>query len=802
MSFKKTERHNLMNIEQQLHQALLEIEHLKKENAHLRGLLKQKQVEPNKIVEPVKRANHNEQLKEKILQKRVQIFKSLFRGRDDVYAVRWQSKNNKSGYTPACSLEWQPPLCQKPNIKCSQCQVRKLIPLSDETIYRHLSGEITIGLYPLLKDETCWFLAVDFDKRDWQKDIQAFVDTCQQLDVPVSIERSRSGNGGHVWLFFSEPISAKVARQLGHFILSETLSNRYEIGMDSYDRLFPNQDTLPKGGFGNLIALPLQRGPRIQLNSVFVDENFNAYEDQWGYLEKVRKLDLNAIKKILWATSQPKQIIQVKEVKDNDVDKLPLAITIIEKNGLYLNKHEIPSQIMHEILKLSSIKNPEFFKAQARRLSTHSIPKNINCHEETTDFIIIPRGCKEALIKVLEGRGITALFDDQTQLGETITSNFKGNLTPEQQVAVEKLLERPIGILSATTGFGKTVVAASLIAQRKVNTLIIVHRKQLIEQWKERLNVFLDKDTLIGHISGGKNKQTFNIDIATIQSLNYRGEIKDEVKNYGQVIVDECHHISAVSFEKVMKKVEAKYICGLTATPTRKDGLHSLMTMQLGSIFHRVTAKSYSKVHSFEHLLYPRYTQFKDNTTNDSKKIQDVYKALIQDDVRNRLIFDDVLQALDNGATPLILTERVEHVKILEGMFRNFVKNLIVLTGGMKSKEQLEKLNALQNLNANEERLIIATGKYIGEGFDHASLDTLFLVMPLSWKGTLQQYVGRLHRVDENKSVVKVYDYVDRKEPMLQRMFEKRLKAYQSMGYKLVDENKSKLSSTEQIKLF
>lgn len=798
----KLGRCNVMNIEQQLHQAFLEIERLKHENAYLRQLLKQQQFESNNTLESVKQYNLNKQTKEKIIQKRIQIFKSLFRGRDDVYAIRWQSKNSKSGYTPACSLEWQPPLCQKPNIKCSQCQVRQLLPLTDEIIYRHLLGEITIGLYPLLKDDTCWFLAVDFDKRDWQKDIQAFVETCQRLSVPVSIERSRSGNGGHVWIFFSEPITAKLARQLGHFILSKTLSNRYEIGMDSYDRLFPNQDTLPKGGFGNLIALPLQRGPRSQGNSVFIDGNFNPYEDQWDYLENINKLDLNGVKKVLRAGSQQEQMIQIKETKNNPLDKLPLTITIIEKNGLYLNKHEIPSQLMYEILNLSSLKNPEFFKVQAKRLSTHGIPRNINCHEETVDYIILPRGCKEALNKVLENKGITPLFDDQTQLGKTITSNFIGVLKPEQQVAVEKLLENPIGILSAATGFGKTVVAASLIAQRKVNTLIIVHRKQLIEQWKERLNVFLDNGILIGQIGGGRNKQTYSIDIATIQSLNYRGEIKDEVTKYGQIIVDECHHISAVSFEKVMKKVEAKYICGLTATPTRRDGLHPIMAMQLGSIRHKVTTKSYAQVHSFEHILHPRYTNFKYAIPNGTKQIQAIYRELVQDQARNRLIFDDVLKALNQGAAPLILTERVEHVKILEVMFKSFVKNIIVLTGGMKSKEQSEKLNILQNLNTNEERLIIATGKYIGEGFDHARLDTLFLVMPLSWKGTLQQYVGRLHRIHDNKSVVKVYDYVDQKEPVLQTMFDKRLKAYQSMGYKIANENNSNLSSTEQIRLF
>lgn len=791
-----------MNIEQQLRQALLEIKRLNQENAYLRRKLKQSEIKFSEPVEPAKQFIHSLQEKEKILQKRVQIFKSLFRGRDDVYAVRWQSKSNKSGYTPACSLEWQQPLCQKPNIKCSQCQVRQLMPLTEDTIYRHLAGEITIGLYPLLKDETCWFLAADFDKRDWQQDIRAFVETCKQFKVPVSVERSRSGNGGHAWIFFSEPISTRVARQLGHFLIAETLSNRFEIGMDSYDRLFPNQDTLPKGGFGNLIALPLQKGPRLQSNSVFVDESFTPYKDQWGYLEQVHKLNLISIKNILKVNSQQKQIIQVKESINNEIDKFAHVVTIIEKNGLYLNKHEIPSQIMHKILKLSSFKNPEYFKAQARRLSTHNIPRNINCHEETTDFIIIPRGCKELLIKLLDDEKVLYKFENQTQLGEKITADFSGDLLTEQQIAVQKLLEQPTGILSATTGFGKTVVAASLIAQRKVNTLIIVHRKQLIDQWRERLKTFLNQDTSIGQIGGGKNNQTFNIDIATLQSLNYRGGIKDEVTKYGQVIVDECHHISAISFEKVMKKIEAKYICGLTATPIRKDGLHPIMMMQLGSIRHKVTSKAYSKVHSFEHLLIPRYTKFKSEISNDNQKIQGIYNELTHDSSRNRLIFEDVLKALEDGARPLILTERVEHVKILEKMFKSFVKNLIVLTGGMKPKEQLEKLNTLKNLNANEERLLIATGKYIGEGFDSPSLDTLFLVMPLSWKGTLQQYVGRLHRENENKTVVKVYDYIDQKEPMLQRMFDKRLIAYQAMGYKKVGEDTNNISNAVQIKLF
>lgn len=375
-------RYTIMNIEQQLHQALLEIERLKQENAHLRQLLKQNTIASGTF-EHAKQPIMNQQTKDRKIQQRIQIFKSLFRGRDDVYAVRWESRNGKSGYTPACALEWQRPLCQKPNIKCSQCQCRQLLSLRDATIYQHLSGEITIGLYPLLKDDSCWFLAADFDNKDWKQDIQAFVTSCKELGVSVSVERSRSGNGGHAWIFFNEPVSAKLARQLGHFILSQTLSKRYEVGMDSYDRLFPNQDTLPKGGFGNLIALPLQRVPRKQGNSVFVDEYFIPYEDQWRYLEQIKKLNVSEIKRIVQTSYKQEQVLHVKEATSNEIEKLPSVVTVIERNGLHLKKNELPSQLVHEMIKLSSFNNPEFFKAQSKRLSTHGIPRTISCYEET-----------------------------------------------------------------------------------------------------------------------------------------------------------------------------------------------------------------------------------------------------------------------------------------------------------------------------------------------------------------------------------------------------------------------------------
>lgn len=795
----------MQNLEDQLQLAIKECERLKQENRLLKDLLKSHNIEfcsnDSFPISTVKKP------KEDKIKERIEIYKKLFRGRTDVYAVRWESRNGKSGYSPACEHEWHSTLCKKPAIKCADCQHRKLLPLTDQVIYDHLTGKHTIGVYPLLSDESSWFLAVDFDKNNWQKDVLAFVNTCKELNVSTSIERSRSGNGCHVWIFFDQALPAPLVRKFGNVLLSRTLEKRYEVGMDSYDRLFPNQDTLPKGGFGNLIALPLQHGPRKNGNSVFVDESFVPYTDQWFYLDNVKKMKVENVKDITKAYHQNNEssifVTENSQHLGNKEDKAPTKLKVIEKNGLYIEKKGLPSSFIHKLIQLATFKNPEFFKAQAKRLSTYGIPRNITCCEETDHFLILPRGCKDDLVAKLNDFSIDHDFLDHSNSGTEISLNFIGKLRTEQEQVVRKLFENPIGILSATTGFGKTIVAAALIAKRNVNTLIIVHRKQLIDQWKERLSTFLNLgDCQIGQIGGGKNKQSGIIDIATIQSLNYRGEIKEQVTQYGQVIVDECHHISAYSFERVLKKTDAKYIYGLTATPTRKDGLQPIMTMQLGPIRHKINAKDQAKVRPFEHILLPRYTNFKSLCKEDKKDIQSLYKELIMNENRNQMIFEDVLKELDNGSVPLILTERVEHAYDLGSKFTGFAKNIIVLTGKTSKKEEKENIKRLEELADDEERVIIATGKFVGEGFDHARLDTLFLVMPFSWKGTLQQYVGRIHRLHDHKSKVKVFDYVDHNEPMLKAMFEKRMKGYKSMGYEVFENEVISQRKSEQMKLF
>ncbi|MEQ6376470.1 DEAD/DEAH box helicase family protein [Bacillaceae bacterium S4-13-56] len=634
-------------------------------------------------------------------------------------------------------------------------------------------------------------MAVDFDKKDWMQDIQSFIKTCQRLDIHAAVERSRSGDGAHVWIFFEKELSASLARKLGFVLLSKTLETRYQLGMESYDRLFPNQDTLPRGGFGNLIALPLQRVPRDKGNSVFIDENFNPYPNQWEFLSTIKRSNEKQINKIVASFFKDENIRESSPAFSEQ--PLPSEINIINKNGILISKEGLPSSIISKIIKVGTFSNPEFYKAQSKRLSTHNIPRMINCVEEQGTHLILPRGCKEELNQLLEDLSITQKEKDERVVGSNIPLNLKIQLKPEQEKAVEELSRHNNGVLSAATGFGKTVVAAGLMERRQISTLIIVHRKQLIQQWKERLIAYFDLDpSEIGIIGGGKNKPNGKIDIATIQSLNHGGKVK-ELNNYGQIIVDECHHISAFIFEKVLKSF---YIHGLTATPIRKDGLHPIIFMQCGPIRHKVDAKSQSKVRPFEHVLEPKHTSFKSKLSPDEKNIQNLYSELVNDTNRNNVIFNDVL---DNGRSPLVLTERIEHVNILYSMFKGFAKNIIILTGGMKKKEEEEKLKKLNEIPDHEERLIIATGKYIGEGFDNSKLDTLFLVMPVSWKGVLQQYVGRLHRINDNKTKVTVVDYVDHKEPMFKSMYDKRVIGYKNMGYHTNESNKV---SAEQMKLF
>src|ERR1700719_3120684 len=573
-------------------------------------------------------------------EEKITLFRSLFRGREDIYAVRWEGKGGRSGYSPAGIMDWRAIHSVKPEErKRIARKTRMLLPLTNDAIRKHLTGKQTIGIYPLLPDEMCWLLAVDFDKKSWLADAAAFLETCRRFQVPAVVERSRSGNGAHIWVFFDRPVLAADARRLGCSLLTRTMEKRHEIGLDSYDRLFPSQDTMPKGGFGNLIALPLQKGPRDQGNSVFLNELFEPHTNQWKFLESVQRVKADELAVLihevtpegdtlgvhltlpegddvespwLWSPSRSRKAKRITE-------PLPPTVRVVTSNLVYVEKKGLPSSMQDRLIRIAAFQNPEFYKAQSMRLSTYGKPRVISCGEVFPKHIGLPRGCMEEVVRVFKSHHINVEVHDERNAGRQIDVSFQGELRAEQQDAVEQVLAYDQGILCAPTAFGKTVVGACLIAERSVNALILVHRRQLMDQWRERLAAFLGLP--IGHIGqfgGGKAKRTGLIDVAVIQSLQRKGAVEDFVAEYGHVIVDECHHLSAVTFERVLREVKAKYVLGLTATPTRKVGHQPIIYMQCGPIRFHLSAKKAAQASLLEHKVIPRFTDFGwDQTENE-----------------------------------------------------------------------------------------------------------------------------------------------------------------------------------------
>ncbi len=746
-------------------------------------------------------------------QAKVALFRSLFRGREDVYPQRFESrKTGRAGYSPACGNEWVRGICEKPRIKCSECPHQHFLPVTDDVIRWHLCGqddkgrEFVMGVYPMLRDETCFFLAADFDKATWQQDAGAFLETCRQMSVPAALERSRSGNGGHVWFFFNEAVPAALARKLGTHILTKTMECRPEVGLDSYDRLFPSQDTLPVGGFGNLIALPLQKRFRELGNSVFLDERFVPHSDQWKFLSLIRRIRRQEVEEIVHRADIKGQIIGVRLAPESEEDEdtpwkkpsrsrtkisiigpLPESLELILGNQIYVPKDVLPPALRNRLIRLAAFQNPEFYRLQGLRLPTYDRPRIIACAEDHAKHIGLPRGCLDEVRQTLSDLNIKALVRDERNPGLPLKATFQGELRPEQTVAAIAMLAHDTGVLAATTAFGKTVVAAWLIAQRGVNTLVLVHRRQLQLQWIERLSTFLGIPArTIGRIGGGRTKATGLLDVAVMQSLVRSGLVDDLVSNYGHLIVDECHHLSAQSFEQVARQARAKFVTGLSATVTRKDGQHPIIFMECGAVRYRDNVRHAVATHPFEHKVVVRATGFRPLRPADPDvrvQFHTLYEELIADEARNQLICQDVIHALREGRSPLVLTERNEHLDSLTKQLTSEVPHLIVLRGGMRKRELDATQARLAAIPTDEARLLLATGRYVGEGFDDARLDTLFLTLPVSWQGTITQYVGRLHRLFHNKREVRVYDYADLNVPMLARMFDRRCRRYEGIGY-------------------
>jgi superfamily II DNA or RNA helicase len=679
---------------------------------------------------------------------KVTLFRQLFRGRDDPYPKLWtNTTTGRKGYAPACANEWVRGICEKPRVKCGECR---------------------------------------------------------GTGIPAALDRSRSGQGAHAWFFFAAPVVASAARKMVCFLLTETMAHRHQLGMASYDRLFPNQDTLPRGGFGNLIALPLQHGPRQEGHTVFVDDHLVPHPDQWALLTSVPRIDPTTVDRIARDATRTGQVVGVRwsETTDDDdaapwdrspsrqpptgrfTGPLPKVVRAVLAQRLFVEKAGLASPHLNQIKRLAAFQNPEFYKKQRLRLSTALTPRVIACAEDLPDHVALPRGCREELEALLRGAGIPLTVEDRRQTGEAHALRFEGTLTPVQEQAAQALLGHDIGVFVAPPGVGKTVVGTYLVAARARTTLILVHRQPLLDQWMAQLSMFLGIDPkTIGQIGAGKRNPTGRLDVAMIQSLVREGSVDDLVAGYGQVIVDECHHVPAVSFERVLSEVKARFVAGLTATPRRHDGWHPILEMQLGPVRFTVDPRTQAADRPFEHRLFVRETTVTAGSLDPSLGIQTLYAALAADESRNGLIVDDVVQALGEGRSPILLTERKDHLEVLATRLRPFVRHLVVLQGGMTPAERRDVTAQLARIPDTDPRLVLATGRYIGEGFDDARLDTLFLTMPVSWKGTLVQYAGRLHRLHPSKTEVRIYDYVDREVPLFLRMFEKRRRGYRAIGY-------------------
>ncbi|KZS58428.1 DEAD/DEAH box helicase [Mycobacterium ostraviense] len=721
---------------------------------------------------------------------KVRFFFELFRSRTDVYALRWENRRDgRSGWMPAIKGYWR---------KGMNRADAPYLPLTPEVIDAHLRGEAHIGLYPLTDNDTCWWIAADFDKEAAMLDALAYMKAARSYGIPAALEVSQSGRGAHVWIFFAHAISASVARSIATSLLGEAFRLRGSMHLSSYDRLFPSQDVHTGRGVGNLIAAPMNGKHRQHGTTVFLDPaTLEPYEDQWAYLSSIARMstkDVIALARQLPAPQIGHNVRRLQLPTSSRIIPRPAAIIRAEfTSRLTLTANDLGPAMISAVKHAASIRNPEFDARQRARRSTWDTPRFLYSYDETAEGdLVLPRGLHPLLTELVESAGSTLRVDDKRITGEHHEFSCTTPLRTAQTSALRQLLEQDTSVLVAPPGTGKTVIACAAIESRSTSTLVLVDRKALADQWRDRIGSHLGFKC--GQIGGGRAKTTGILDIALLPTLARRDNVEDITANYGFVIVDECHHVAASAFFGVLSRIAARYWLGLTATPERRDGLEDLIHHQLGSHHVAIDQPSTGQlpVDSSDQLtphlvlhLHPTEFQYRGRADPTAPGgMAEIYRALVADQVRLDQVVDDVLTASETGANILVLTTWVDHLNAITDRLRAAGKTVTVLSGGIKARERRQIADQLANhMPDSDPLLIVGTSSFIGEGFDCPALDTLFLAAPITFKNRLVQYIGRVTRPYHSKATATVHDYHDERTPVIASSLKKRAPGYIKMGF-------------------
>ncbi len=761
-----------------------ELAALRAENARLRAMLGMDRTEdhpagpwrPTLFAEEKPTANRRPVDHSSTREEKVALFRSLFVGRSDVYAARWANeRTGKAGWSPQVEGGWAN--ARRPD--------KRYLPVTEDVVRGHLAGGSHVGLYPLMDGDTCRLLACDFDGAGWLLDALAYHDSARAAGIPVALERSRSGDGGHVWVFFGQAVPASSARRIGMHLLREAMTLRAEIDLASYDRLFPAQDFVPKGSFGNLIALPLQGECRKHGNTVFLDRStLEPYPDQWAYLSSIEPASLDTVAALADGmgdlTAGPDS--SFRRAKHNSTPAPPKTVPARAGAMLSIDRVGLPPDMVSALKHLASLHNPEFYEKERLRLSTWNTPRFIRCYRESLGQLLLPRGLRDRAEKIVADAGSSLVVVDSDQAPQRTEVSLRSVLAAEQVAAADALACHDLGMLVAPPGSGKTVIGCALIARHQVPTLVIVDRKPLVEQWRDRLTTHLDLTTRqVGQIGGGRNKQGGIVDIAMAQSLARRDDVASITADYGLVIVDECHHVPAVTFERAVRQIPARRWVGLTATPYRRDGLQALMAMHCGPVRHTMTSAPGPALRAMD--LITHHTDHL--AASPDLHIQAVFRGIVEDERRTQTIAADIVSSARRGRNCLVLTRWTEHLELITASVRAHGREPLVLHGQMGKKARRAVIDALAQPGGEGGMILAATASLLGEGFDCPPLDTLFLAFPIRFKGSVVQYVGRVLRPTPDKIRIEVHDYIDVAVPVLARMHNERRTAYAQLGFDL-----------------